>query len=304
MNVLIITNKKKTITGPKRWELTLTSSLNDIEDIHVFTKVRDLYKVDVIHFYEASSKTILIMMFAKILKKKTVFTLHGDYIRENADKRDLVRIFWKPIHKLCLQLSDFVTYPSKYLSEHIGEGYRSKIIYNGVFIENATRKYEKNEIGLDGDELMLLTATNFNLQEKIKGLDTLINAYQEFKVLHPKSVLVVLGKGKYLEAYRERYKDQSIIFEGYRDDVIELINTCDLFLYYSYLDNLPYVILEALALGKPIQALAVGGLPEVLPKEYITEGNITIVEKQNSLPIDISAQRMANEFIEVYKNLK
>ena len=51
---------------------------------------------------------------------------------------------------------------------------------------------------------------------------------------------------------------------GTRDDVIRLFRGADVALLTSAWENLPHTLLEALAVGTPVIATAVGGIPEVV----------------------------------------
>lgn len=51
---------------------------------------------------------------------------------------------------------------------------------------------------------------------------------------------------------------------GYRDDATRLIAAADVYVLASHHEGLPVTVMEALALGVPVVAPAVGGLPEVV----------------------------------------
>ncbi len=59
----------------------------------------------------------------------------------------------------------------------------------------------------------------------------------------------------------------NVIFTGFRGDVIDIINCLDILVLSSYHEGIPMVLLEGIALCKPIVATAVGGIPEVIENE-------------------------------------
>ena len=58
-----------------------------------------------------------------------------------------------------------------------------------------------------------------------------------------------------------------VIFTGFREDVLEITKTMDIFVLSSYLEGMGTVILDAMALGRPVVATKVGGIPEIVQHE-------------------------------------
>ena len=55
-----------------------------------------------------------------------------------------------------------------------------------------------------------------------------------------------------------------MIFTGARADAVDLLRLFECFVSTSYFEGMPMALLEAMALGKPIVATAIGGVPEVV----------------------------------------
>jgi glycosyltransferase involved in cell wall biosynthesis len=55
-----------------------------------------------------------------------------------------------------------------------------------------------------------------------------------------------------------------IVVTGFRHDVLALLDTCDVVTLPSHAEGFPRAVLEAMALGKPVVATSVGGIPEAL----------------------------------------
>lgn len=55
-----------------------------------------------------------------------------------------------------------------------------------------------------------------------------------------------------------------VIFPGFRDDIIDIINALDIFVFSSFHEGVPMALLEAMALRKAIVSTAVGGINEVI----------------------------------------
>jgi len=87
----------------------------------------------------------------------------------------------------------------------------------------------------------------------------------------PDATLVMAGKDKGLEAETRALSDQlgvaeSVRFAGFLDHAgksREGLNA-DIFINTNHVDNMPVAILEAWAMGLPVVATAVGGVPDLV----------------------------------------
>ena len=61
----------------------------------------------------------------------------------------------------------------------------------------------------------------------------------------------------------------AVIFAGFRPlkEMLQILNTTDILVHPSLMEGMPYVILHAMSLGKPVIATPVGGIPEVVLHE-------------------------------------
>jgi glycosyltransferase involved in cell wall biosynthesis len=100
--------------------------------------------------------------------------------------------------------------------------------------------------------------------DKQKGHHYLLRAAS----LVPTAVFVLVGDGPErasLEAQaRALGLSDRVTFLGYRNDVGDLLTTCDLFVLPSLFEGLPLSVLEAMAAGKPVVATAIGGTDEAI----------------------------------------
>jgi glycosyltransferase involved in cell wall biosynthesis len=92
-----------------------------------------------------------------------------------------------------------------------------------------------------------------------------------------------------------------VTFAGFRKDFLSILKSVDIFVNPSLSEGLPNVVLEALAMGKPVVATAVGGVPElILPNTtgiLIEAGNSKALAQGvlDLLNNPDQAQKMGNE---------
>jgi glycosyltransferase involved in cell wall biosynthesis len=96
----------------------------------------------------------------------------------------------------------------------------------------------------------------------------LLDAAREVVTARPRAHFVWLGEGE-CRAALERQRaalglEARVHMLGFRDDALALMTQFDVFALSSYLEGLCTSLLDAQALGVPIVATAVGGIPEVV----------------------------------------
>jgi glycosyltransferase involved in cell wall biosynthesis len=105
----------------------------------------------------------------------------------------------------------------------------------------------------------------------IKGHQHLIDAVPEVLRRCPAAHVVLVGDGELRQALAERARllgvDSRVSFTGYREDIPALIAGMDVFVLPSLNEGMGRVLVMAMALGKPIVASRVGGVPELLGQD-------------------------------------
>ena len=101
----------------------------------------------------------------------------------------------------------------------------------------------------------------------VKQLDVAIRALSDER-LRTQAVLHLVGEGPELEPLTALAASlgvaEHVVFHGFRNDALDFIRHADALVMSSRHEGIPYVLLEALAVGTSVVATAVGGIPEVI----------------------------------------
>ena len=101
-----------------------------------------------------------------------------------------------------------------------------------------------------------------------KGYPYLIDAFHDLVKERFKIVLVIVGEGLLREELQNQVRylglEDKVFFTGYRTDAIQLMSEFDMFVFPSIWEGFGLVLLEAMALSKPIIASNVSAIPEIV----------------------------------------
>ncbi len=152
-------------------------------------------------------------------------------------------------------------------------GSAARVIENGVacHVTDEERLAVRDELELNGGRRLIVHVGNIR---PYKGHRTLLAASEIMGREHPDVLTVSVGGEKFpgdLEALRAEARQkglaESVRFLGRRDDARAFLAAADIVVNPSDVEGLPVAVLEAMALGRPIVATAVGGVPDLIINE-------------------------------------
>jgi len=140
----------------------------------------------------------------------------------------------------------------------------------------------RKELGLDHHDFVIGTMGRLH---PVKGLDVFLRAARIIKAHRKSTKFVIAGDGP-LRGELQTLAQQcglahETMFLGHRSDGHNVLGLMDLFVLPSLSEGIPLVLLEALALARPVVATAVGGVPEVI--EHGISGLLAAAGKENEL---------------------
>jgi glycosyltransferase involved in cell wall biosynthesis len=101
-----------------------------------------------------------------------------------------------------------------------------------------------------------------------KGHALLIEAFREIRQRKREAKLLMVGEGYLLKSLRElvdKYKlNDAVVFTGFQAEVAQIIATFDVAVLPSLFEGMGRVVVEAMAMEKPVVASRVGGIPDLV----------------------------------------
>jgi glycosyltransferase involved in cell wall biosynthesis len=115
-----------------------------------------------------------------------------------------------------------------------------------------------------------------------KGHEILIRAFKEVKKDINRARLIIVGEGPLDNMLHDLVDSlglsDSVLFTGFQMDVAAIISSFDVAVLPSYFEGMGRVLLEAMAMEKPVVASRVGGIPDLVKDNVngllITPGDV------------------------------
>lgn len=111
----------------------------------------------------------------------------------------------------------------------------------------------RKETGIEWARFIIGAGGRFTEQ---KGFMNLLKAVPAILKVCPESCFVFVGDGPLRKSFegfvRERQLERHVIFTGYRKDILEIFALCDIIAVPSLFEGMPNIVLEAMALKKPV----------------------------------------------------
>ncbi|MBA3066128.1 glycosyltransferase family 4 protein, partial [bacterium] len=142
------------------------------------------------------------------------------------------------------------------------------VVYDGIKIMPAAENsscFAREQMGISGD---VFTVGDVGALTKEKGHEVIIRAAAAVLRRGIKLKLIIAGSGameKKLKKYvSEKNIEDSVLFTGFRKDILQLFPAFDIFVNASESEGLGTSILDAMASGCAVVASDAGGIPEII----------------------------------------
>lgn len=251
------------------------SEVSLFKDLHALWQIFMLLrrqKYDLIHTH--NSKGGFIGRLAAFLAggPPVIHGVHGFAFHEN--ERWLRRVLFFALEKLAKHWSTRVICISQPLVElwiqsNLAPREKIRKIYSGIEIMDFKRKYNRSKIrtqlGLKPGQIAVGQVSK--LWEG-KGHEDIMNACPKLIEQIPDLKVFFIGNGPICEKLQsmvdKKGLQNTIVFLGHCDNVPEITSALDIAVLASHFEGMGRVVLEAMAVGLPVVATRVGGIPDLV----------------------------------------
>lgn len=195
---------------------------------------------------------------ARLARTPVVLARHGLVLNRN---------HWKYRLTIGLLTDGIITNSAAIKRTYLGYGWFDDdfidVLYNGIEPPQAV---QKRDLAAEyGNRKVLLSAGRFTRQ---KGFDVLVAASAILRRERDDFAVLIAGQGP-LEADLRRWVadaglEDTVHLIGFQSDLAPLLAGVDLTVLASRYEGMPNVVMEAMALGRPVVATAVDGTPELV----------------------------------------
>jgi len=241
----------------------------DRRALHHLTDLCRRRRIDIWHSHDYKTDVLGLMVRRQLPGLKLVSTVHG-FTRETLKTR-----FYARLNDVALRGYDRVFAVSTTLVKHcamhgVHPG-RLSYLPNAIELERYPQRSAKDQLearkalGLVGAIPAIAVVGRLSRE---KGVDRALRLFALMCETHTDATLHLIGdgpeRGRLSDLAQELGINAAVTFHGWCDDAADRLKAMDLMLSTSHTEGMPNAVLEAMALGVPVAATPVGGVPEML----------------------------------------
>lgn len=271
-------NQRLEGTGIIQHQIDFVRSPFKIHNIKVYRQLKQLMMdehFDLVHCHTPMGSVIARLAAHATKTRPVIYTAHGFHFFKGASYINW--FFYYPVEKLlsyftdqliCINHEDYERAKKHFHARHV-----SYIPGVGLDIDKEQKTIDinrkKQELGLPADKFILLSSGELI---KRKNHETIIRAIRNYKDNYASVPFhyIICGQGV-LDGYLKDLADSLnvsdyISFLGYRNDMMEIFQIANLFIFPSYQEGLPMALLEAMAYGLPVICSDIRGSRDLMGK--------------------------------------
>jgi glycosyltransferase involved in cell wall biosynthesis len=247
-------------------KLTILFALRKYKNINYdIIHAQDIYSGDIAKFFFKTKIPLILTCHFNDNPVEEDLLRYQLGIRDRKYLADIYKNKFSQVDKFIF-VSEYAYKKSKHL---LGEVPKVQVIYNGADFSSFRTEKQDNSI---------LQIINVGFVEERKNQKLLLSVASEL-IKH--NILdfhiTIVGDGHDLQLIKNMVKKEGLnsyfSFPGWITKVCEYLRKSDLYIHTALNDNCPYSVVEAIANKLPVIAFNVGGLPEIISKEFLFKLN-------------------------------
>jgi glycosyltransferase involved in cell wall biosynthesis len=183
----------------------------------------------------------------------------------------------EPVNRLYYRLPDaYITISPRMETYLRHKGLRQPVSIVQAAVDGADYKVldktdSRSSLGLAANDFVVALVGRVQFWQKRQDLAVQALAVARRQIPHIK--LLIVGDGPDLAALRELVRTaglgDAVVFAGWTDGLSTVYSAMDALVIPSRYEGVPLVMLQALALGRPVIASAVDGMADTLPPDWL-----------------------------------
>jgi len=247
-------------------------SIRNIKAYRQLKNIMRLENFDAVHCHSPMGG-VLARLAAKATKiSPVIYTAHGFHFFEGAPIINW--LLYYPVEKWLSKITDTIITINKEDYNRAQNFKATEIVYvPGIGID--TKKFRSNFVnnntkrlllGVSQDAFIILSVGELN---KNKNHEVIINAIAQIDNLN--IYYVICGQGERLEYLQRLSKrlnvENRVIFLGFRNDINEIYEIADVFVFPSFREGLSVSLMEAMTAGLPVICSDIRGNQDLIENE-------------------------------------
>lgn len=232
-------------------------------------------KVSLVHAHAPFAGSTLACLAGKLSGIPVIVHAH---LQDNLSSNLFIRAYQRTIKRWTSRAycAAIISVSKQLKEELILEGFDSQklhVVYNGTPLkiqQQIESETARQNLNIPNN---IPVVAHIGRLCKSKGQHLLLQAASTLRQRGQEIIYLIIGEDleengaycQYLENIAQELKINDLVwFFGHRFDIPQLLAATDLLVLPSFDEGLPLVILEAMAVKKPVVATAVGGVPEII----------------------------------------
>lgn len=268
-------------------------------DLRVWKKVKKFLKdqqINIVHVHGTRANTN-ILWAARSLKLPVIYTIHGwsfhDGLHPVARR---MRIAAEKFITRRTNVNICVSESNQRSGQSAFGKFDSIVIHNGVNLRkfNAEGTYAdiRHQYGFSKNDIVVGYVVRMTYQKDPLGM---IKAFAKAHERTQNLKLLMIGEGELKQAAFDLVKEmgigQSVVFDGFRQDIPAVLKGIDIYCLPSLWEGFPIGVLEAMAMGKVVIASDVDGTREAVQHKE----NGWLVPAKDTGALASAIERLAKE---------